>query len=217
MDLLWLISVKTWQCFDPLHTFVGFRDVNFAALILFIISCFFWWLVMVWRGSFISLSRDSAGFVYLRFEDSQGAINAQKNLHGRWFAGKMITATFMVYHFCRLFNNCHQFLFNFQNVMSSTGATNLRGEVSRQQEIVGWCVSLRLFLKSSEISVGIIINPLKPYISPGTLWERQKSISGIRWTIPTNLNFPCLKFDISVQEGRDFFLFWGRKTIKPLW
>ncbi|XWS62622.1 hypothetical protein CRYUN_Cryun06bG0027000 [Craigia yunnanensis] len=39
---------------------------------------------------------DSAGFVYLRFEDTQGAINAQRSLHGRWFAAKMITATFMV-------------------------------------------------------------------------------------------------------------------------
>ncbi|GMJ05637.1 CC1- LIKE SPLICING FACTOR [Hibiscus trionum] len=44
----------------------------------------------------IHVDRDSAGFVYLRFEDAQGAINAQRNLHGRWFAGKMITATFMV-------------------------------------------------------------------------------------------------------------------------
>ncbi|GMJ12689.1 CC1- LIKE SPLICING FACTOR [Hibiscus trionum] len=44
----------------------------------------------------IFVDRDSAGFVYLRFEDTQGAINAQRNLHGRWFAGKMITATYMV-------------------------------------------------------------------------------------------------------------------------
>ncbi|XP_039001790.1 RNA-binding protein 39-like [Hibiscus syriacus] len=44
----------------------------------------------------IHVDRESAGFVYLRFEDAQGAINAQRNLHGRWFAGKMITATFLV-------------------------------------------------------------------------------------------------------------------------
>ncbi|TYH26388.1 hypothetical protein ES288_A03G248300v1 [Gossypium darwinii] len=44
----------------------------------------------------IYVDRNSAGFVYLRFEDAQGAINAQRNLHGRWFAGKMITATYMV-------------------------------------------------------------------------------------------------------------------------
>ncbi|XWS55117.1 hypothetical protein CRYUN_Cryun10bG0147500 [Craigia yunnanensis] len=43
----------------------------------------------------IYVDRDTAGFVYLRFEDTQGAINAQRNLHGRWFAAKMITATFM--------------------------------------------------------------------------------------------------------------------------
>ncbi|XP_016691369.1 RNA-binding protein 39 isoform X3 [Gossypium hirsutum] len=44
----------------------------------------------------IYVDRNSAGFVYLRFEDAQGAINAQRNLHGRWFAGKMITATYMI-------------------------------------------------------------------------------------------------------------------------
>ncbi|KAB5561479.1 hypothetical protein DKX38_006436 [Salix brachista] len=41
-------------------------------------------------------SRNSAGFVYMRFENTQAAINAQRSLHGRWFAGKLITATFMV-------------------------------------------------------------------------------------------------------------------------
>lgn len=40
--------------------------------------------------------RNSAGFVYLRFENTQAALSAQRALHGRWFAGKMITATFMV-------------------------------------------------------------------------------------------------------------------------
>lgn len=42
------------------------------------------------------MSRNTAGFVYLRFENTQAAINARQVLHGRWFAGKMITATFMV-------------------------------------------------------------------------------------------------------------------------
>ena len=41
-------------------------------------------------------SRNTAGFVYLRFESTQSAISAQRALHGRWFAGKMITASFMV-------------------------------------------------------------------------------------------------------------------------
>ncbi|KAJ4715957.1 RNA-binding protein 39-like [Melia azedarach] len=44
----------------------------------------------------IFVEKDSAGFVYLRFENSQSAIAAQRALHGRWFAGKMITASFMV-------------------------------------------------------------------------------------------------------------------------
>ncbi|KDP33302.1 hypothetical protein JCGZ_13089 [Jatropha curcas] len=44
----------------------------------------------------IYVDKNSAGFVYLRFENTQAAINAQRALHGRWFAGKMITATYMV-------------------------------------------------------------------------------------------------------------------------
>lgn len=42
------------------------------------------------------MDRNSAGFVYLRFENSQSAMDAQRALNGRWFAGKMIGATFMV-------------------------------------------------------------------------------------------------------------------------
>ncbi|KAK9051907.1 hypothetical protein SSX86_028535 [Deinandra increscens subsp. villosa] len=44
----------------------------------------------------IYVEKNSAGFVYLRFENTQSAVAAQRALHGRWFAGKMITATFMV-------------------------------------------------------------------------------------------------------------------------
>ncbi|KAK2665613.1 hypothetical protein Ddye_004187 [Dipteronia dyeriana] len=44
----------------------------------------------------IYVEKNSAGFVYLRFENAQSAASAQHALHGRWFAGKMITATFMV-------------------------------------------------------------------------------------------------------------------------
>ncbi|CAA0807726.1 Splicing factor- CC1-like [Striga hermonthica] len=43
----------------------------------------------------IYVEKNSAGFVYLRFEQTQSAFSAQQGLHGRWFAGKMITATFM--------------------------------------------------------------------------------------------------------------------------
>ncbi|XP_043708713.1 RNA-binding protein 39-like [Telopea speciosissima] len=43
----------------------------------------------------IYVDKNTAGFVYLRFENAQSAINAQNALHGRWFAGKMIMATFM--------------------------------------------------------------------------------------------------------------------------
>ncbi|KAK7390813.1 hypothetical protein VNO78_18900 [Psophocarpus tetragonolobus] len=44
----------------------------------------------------IYVDKKSAGLVFLRFEDTQSAIGAQRALHGRWFAGKMITASFMV-------------------------------------------------------------------------------------------------------------------------
>ncbi|BBN18123.1 RNA-binding protein 23/39 [Marchantia polymorpha subsp. ruderalis] len=43
----------------------------------------------------IFVDKNSAGYVYLRFDSTQAAISAQRALHGRWFAGKMITATFM--------------------------------------------------------------------------------------------------------------------------
>ncbi|CAI0468814.1 unnamed protein product [Linum tenue] len=44
----------------------------------------------------IFVDKNTMGFVYLRFDNTQAAMNAQHALHGRWFAGKMITATYMV-------------------------------------------------------------------------------------------------------------------------
>ncbi|CAL8177275.1 unnamed protein product [Prunus armeniaca] len=44
----------------------------------------------------ILVDKNTAGHVYLRFENTQAAINAQHVLHGRWFAGNMIEATFML-------------------------------------------------------------------------------------------------------------------------
>ncbi|XP_042515479.1 RNA-binding protein 39-like [Macadamia integrifolia] len=43
----------------------------------------------------IYVDKATAGFVYLRFENVQSAIIAQRTLNGRWFAGKTISATFM--------------------------------------------------------------------------------------------------------------------------
>ncbi|XP_019097026.1 PREDICTED: RNA-binding protein 39 [Camelina sativa] len=43
----------------------------------------------------IYVDKYSIGFVYLRFENVKAAMGAQHALHGRWFAGKMITATYM--------------------------------------------------------------------------------------------------------------------------
>uniref|UniRef100_A0A0D6R0A3 RRM domain-containing protein n=1 Tax=Araucaria cunninghamii TaxID=56994 RepID=A0A0D6R0A3_ARACU len=43
----------------------------------------------------IFVDKYSSGHVYLRFDSATSAVGAQRALHGRWFAGKMITATFM--------------------------------------------------------------------------------------------------------------------------
>eukprot|EP00252_Welwitschia_mirabilis_P001785 TRINITY_DN1171_c0_g2_i5.p1 TRINITY_DN1171_c0_g2~~TRINITY_DN1171_c0_g2_i5.p1 ORF type:complete len:600 (+),score=149.55 TRINITY_DN1171_c0_g2_i5:260-2059(+) len=43
----------------------------------------------------IFVDKNSAGHVYLRFDNVNSAMGAQRALHGRWFAGKMITASFM--------------------------------------------------------------------------------------------------------------------------
>ncbi|KAI3851618.1 hypothetical protein MKX03_028948, partial [Papaver bracteatum] len=38
---------------------------------------------------------DNAGYVYLRFDTKTSSMSAQRALHGRWFARKMITAAYM--------------------------------------------------------------------------------------------------------------------------
>ncbi|KAL9256802.1 RNA-binding protein 39-like protein [Drosera capensis] len=43
----------------------------------------------------IYVDRDSAGHVYLRFESKEAAISAQKGMHMRWFARRLISAVFM--------------------------------------------------------------------------------------------------------------------------
>eukprot|EP01018_Ginkgo_biloba_P037156 Gb_39308 [translate_table: standard] len=44
----------------------------------------------------IFVDKNSAGHVFLRFDSAKSAIGAQRALHGRWFAGKSITAIFML-------------------------------------------------------------------------------------------------------------------------
>ncbi|KAH7294985.1 hypothetical protein KP509_27G027600 [Ceratopteris richardii] len=43
----------------------------------------------------VFVDKNSAGHVYLRFNNMTSAMNAQRALHGRWFAGKMITTSYM--------------------------------------------------------------------------------------------------------------------------
>ncbi|CAK0743154.1 hypothetical protein CVIRNUC_001447 [Coccomyxa viridis] len=40
------------------------------------------------------VDKNSKGFVYLQFQSGEGAMAAQKALHGRWFAGRQIVAEF---------------------------------------------------------------------------------------------------------------------------
>ncbi|CAH8357397.1 unnamed protein product [Eruca vesicaria subsp. sativa] len=46
----------------------------------------------------IYVDKNSAGFVYLRFDSVQAAMAAQRAMHMRWFAQKMISATFLPPH-----------------------------------------------------------------------------------------------------------------------
>lgn len=50
------------------------------------------------RVKHIYVDKNSAGFVYLRFESVQGAAAAQRAMHTRWFAQRMISAIFMPPH-----------------------------------------------------------------------------------------------------------------------
>lgn len=42
------------------------------------------------------IGRNSAGYVYLRFESVEGASGAQQAMHKRWFARRLISAIFLV-------------------------------------------------------------------------------------------------------------------------
>ncbi|KAI3877077.1 hypothetical protein MKX03_027603, partial [Papaver bracteatum] len=44
----------------------------------------------------IFVDKNSDWHVYLRFDTKTSAMSAQRALHGRWFAGNMITAAYMI-------------------------------------------------------------------------------------------------------------------------
>ena len=44
----------------------------------------------------ILIYRNSAGYVYLRFESVEAAMRAQQAMHKRWFARRLIAAIFLV-------------------------------------------------------------------------------------------------------------------------
>ncbi|KAK3411535.1 hypothetical protein EUGRSUZ_I00287 [Eucalyptus grandis] len=46
----------------------------------------------------IYVDKNTAGWVYLRFENVPAAMNAQRAMHLRWFAGRSISAIFMPPH-----------------------------------------------------------------------------------------------------------------------
>jgi RNA-binding protein 23/39 len=43
----------------------------------------------------VHVDKNSLGFVYLRFETAQAAVQAGQALHGRWFAGRMVSAEYI--------------------------------------------------------------------------------------------------------------------------
>lgn len=43
----------------------------------------------------VHVEKNSLGFVYLRFENAQAAAQAAQALHGRWFAGRQVSAEFI--------------------------------------------------------------------------------------------------------------------------
>lgn len=51
---------------------------------------------MVDNDKFFVYSRNSAGYVYLKFENIEGASRAQQAMHKRWFARRLISAIFLV-------------------------------------------------------------------------------------------------------------------------
>ena len=55
-------------------------------------------LVTLFRLSY----RNSAGCIYLRFDSTEAAVKAQRAMHMRWFAGRSISALFMVNVFSTL-------------------------------------------------------------------------------------------------------------------
>lgn len=69
------------------------------------------------------------GFVYLRFENAQAAMGAQRALHGRWFAGKMITATYMVHDLSHFQTVGFRFSTNESSSFMSADYGYLRGQV----------------------------------------------------------------------------------------
>ena len=46
------------------------------------------------RKAKVGICSPVQGFVYLQFQSGEGAMAAQKALHGRWFAGRQIVAEF---------------------------------------------------------------------------------------------------------------------------
>lgn len=130
-----------------------------------------------WRVNFVALStislanRNTAGFVYLRFENTQSAIGAQRSLHGRWFAGKMITATFMVllyvvYSISYASSQVWFSLLYSSNILVKTNCINvyaaapeLWGQISWQQ--IAWWFANHVFFCWAQGDGGKVVQHLR--------------------------------------------------------
>ena len=89
-------------CFNSLLLYYYYKSsfiltiLSLHVLLLLIIHMFTYYRMNVLNSPPCLANRNSDGFVYLQFENTQAATSAQHVLHGRWFAGKTITATFIV-------------------------------------------------------------------------------------------------------------------------
>lgn len=77
--------------------------------------------------------RHSAGYVYLRFDTVEAAVTAQRTMHMRWFARRLISAIFLVmclFSSCRLPLSCfiHEILLFIQ--FHTSKGTTLEGYFS---------------------------------------------------------------------------------------
>ena len=77
----YIITILDLQTFS-VHTCIYIVGI-YIFIVFFPFCCF-------------TLCRNSTGCVYLQYDTMEAAINAQRAMHMRWFAGRQISVLFMV-------------------------------------------------------------------------------------------------------------------------